>query len=182
MKPLSTRERKLVAILLLLLLIAAGWALILSPMIDGFSSRAGQRALLRATYERNSRLINAGPALRRQAERLRPVAAQVALGGATIGVARDRLQERLRKDFADAGGELTASEDAPSSANDVHAWVQGRISLADLAELLQRIDATPPYLIIETLRISADSALETGRLDKLDVRLEVSIPYSPAAS
>jgi general secretion pathway protein M len=181
-RPLSARERKLVAIGLLVLLIAGVWTLLLAPLIDGFAARSDQRALLRVAYERNSRLINAIPAARRRAEQLQPQTAQFALTGVTAVAARDRLQERLRKDFAAAGGELTASQEASSPAGDVRAWVQGRMTLPDLEALLVRLNDTPPYLIIETLRVSADSALETGRLDKLDVRLEASIPYLPAAS
>lgn len=182
MRPLSIRERKLVAIGLLVLLIAGVWTLLLSPLIDGFTERSDQRALLRATYERNSRLINAIPVVRRRAEQLQPQTAQFAMTGPSIANARDLLQERLRKDFAAVGGELTASQEAAEQPDSARAWIQGRMSLPNLEALLVRLNDTPPYLIIESLRISADQGMETGHFDKLDVRLEASIAYLPAAS
>ncbi len=42
------------------------------------------------------------------------------------------------------------------------------MTLPALEALLAGISDTTPYLTIESLRVSADSVLETGRLDKLD--------------
>jgi hypothetical protein len=92
------------------------------------------------------------------------------------------IPPRRRKAFTEAGGDITAMQGVPASDNQVRAWVQGKLTLADLQQMLVRLEGSAPYLIIESLRISADAALETGRLDKLDVRLEASIPYLRAAS
>ena len=182
MRQLSARERKIVAIFILVLLIALGWLAMVSPLLGGFSARSDQRQLLRMAYERNSRLINAIPALRRRSEQIRPLRAQVALVAPDPAQAQDRLRERLRNAFAEAGGEVTLVQGVPASGDQVRAWVQGKITLEALQKLLVTQENAAPYLVIESLRISADAALETGRLDKLDVRLEASIPYLRAAS
>lgn len=181
MRALSPRERRLIAIGLAILAAAAFWALIIAPIADGFAERATRRDALSAAYARNSRLINAIPAQRRRAEKQGELKSRFLLGAPNATLARDRLRERLRTDFTAAGGVVTAVQDVPAPAGSVRAWVQGRITLPQLEALLTRIDTTPPYLITETLRISADKALESGRLDTLDIRLEASIPTLPAA-
>ena len=182
MRPLSARERKIVAVGLLVLLVAACWLLVVAPLIDGAVQRSQQRALLGATYARNSRLINSIPAQRRKAEQLKPLVQRFALTGSSGDAAHKKLQEQLRKAFTTAGGEITASQDSPSRPGEVRGWVEGRMTLPALEALLSGVANTPPFLIVESLRVSADSVLETGRLDKLDVRVEASIPYLPAAS
>lgn len=181
MRALSARERKLIAIGILVLLAALIWWLLLAPFVDGFSQRASQREELRAVYVRNSRLINAIPAQRRRAESQTNLKGQFLLTAPNATLARDRLRERLRTGFAASGGEVTAVQDVPAQPGSVRGWVQGRISLPQLQTLLGKINSTPPYLVVESLRISADKAMETGRLDTLDVKLEASVPTLPAA-
>lgn len=182
MRPLNPRERRLVAVGLLILLGALIWLPAVAPLLNGFSARAEERASLRAAYLRNSRLINTIPAIRRQAEQQKGTTARFAIGGANAALARAALRERLQRDFTAAGGQVTALQDVPATPGEVRAWIQGRMTLPQLQQMLVRVNDTPPYLVTESLRISADRALETGRLDLLDIRLETSIPHIPAAS
>ena len=181
MKALSTRERKLVAIGLLMLAIAGIWWALIKPFADGFAERAARREELRLAYVRNSRLINAIPPLRRRAENQSDLKARFLLVAPNATIARDKLRERMRTDFASAGGEVTAVQDVPAQPGYARAWVQGRITLAQLQTLLGKINSASPALIIESLRISADKAIETGHLEPLDVRLETSVPTLSAA-
>jgi hypothetical protein len=181
MRTLSARERKLIAIAILLAASVMLWFAAIAPVLRGFTDRVEQRAQLRSDYQRNTRLINAIPALRRRVEKQKSVQAQFVLTAPTATLARDKLRERLRRDFAAAGGEVSAVQDLPAQPGQVSAWVQGRMTLQRLQQLLVSINDTPPYLITESLRVSADRALETGHLDIMDIRLEVSIPISPAA-
>lgn len=182
MRALSIRERKLVATGLLVAAMALAWLLLVAPVIDGFAQRAEQREQLRAAYVRNSRMINAIPQMRRRAENLGTVKSRFFVNAGNGAVARDRLRERLRRELAAAGGEVTAVQDVPASAGTVRAWVQGRITYDRLVNLLVSLSDSTPYLVIESLRISADRALESGHLDMLDIRLEASVPYLTAAS
>ncbi len=181
MRALSLRERRLIAIGLAVLAVALLWWVVILPFLKGFSERAAQRDVLTSAYARNSRLINAIPAQRRRAERQGALKDAFLLIAPNASLARDRLRERLRKDFAEAGGVVSAVQDVPSSAGSVRAWVQGRMTLPQFHALLGHIENTQPYLITESLRITADKALETGRLDILDIRLEVSVATLPSA-
>jgi general secretion pathway protein M len=182
MRPLSARERKLVAVGLLVLLVALVWGVIVAPVIDGFTQRAEQRALLRTAYARNSRLISAVPALRRQAERQSETLRAFVIPATNPVLARAALRDRLRRDVTALGGEVIGLQDIPAPTGTVRAGVQVRMTLEQMQRLLVSLNDTPPYLVTESLRVSADRALETGHLDLLDVRLEVSVPHSPAAS
>ncbi len=182
MRRLSQRESSLIAIGLLVLALALIWAFLIAPFASGFAERGDQREMLRMAYERNSRLINAIPAMRRQAEKQRGLGNLFLIAAPNAGLARGKLRERLRGQISAVGGQVTAVQDVPSAPGTVRAWVQGRMTLAQLSSLLAATNDTPPYLVIESLRISADRALETGHLDILDIRLEASIPTFPAAS
>lgn len=181
MRALSLRERRLIAIALAVLAVTLVWLLIIAPLFGGFAERAAERDTLSAAYQRNSRLINAIPAQRRRAEQQVALKDSFFLVAPNANLARDRLRERLRKEFVQAGGAVSAVQDVPAPSGSARAWVQGRITLPQLQALLGTLDNSQPYLITESLRITADKALETGRLDILDVRLEVSVPTLPAA-
>lgn len=182
MRRLSQRESRLVAVLLLVGIIAVGWLLLIAPVIDGFAERREARDALRLTYARNARLINAVPAMRRRAEQLEAASGDFVLRAPGAAVARDRLRTRLRTALVASGGQVTAAQDIPAPAGQARAWVQGRMTLAQLNQMLATLSNTPPYLIIESVRVTADRALQTGQLDSLDIRLEASIPLAAAAS
>lgn len=182
MRTLSARERRLIAAGLLLAALVLVWLVFAAPVIDGFARRAEQREQLRAAYQRNSRLINAIPQIRRRAETMGTLKSRFVVDAGQAAVARDRLRERLRRELVAAGGEVTAVQDVPASAGTVRAWVQGRITYDRLVRLLASLSDAPPYLVIESLRISADRALESGHLDILDIRVEASVPFFAAAS
>ena len=68
MSGLSDRERRLIAVLILVALIAFGWLAVLSPIISGFETRAAERERLALVQASNQRLIDNIARLRRQAE------------------------------------------------------------------------------------------------------------------
>ncbi len=182
MRPLSPREARLVAVGLLVLAVALVWLVVIAPIVAGFTSRAEERDVLAAQYAVNATQINAIPVLSEQAAKQKPMLARFALGGPNVNVARAALRDRLQRDVTAAGGQVTAVQDVPAPAGEVRAWVQARVSMVQLQALLVRVADTPPYLVTRALRVSADRVLDTGKLDQVDIRLEASIPYIPAAS
>lgn len=182
MRQLSARERKLTAVALLILVLVLIQMLVIGPIIAGFTARAEQRALLRATYARNERLIGTIPALRRRATLRQGALTRFALAAPSAALAGDQLKERLRIGFAAAGGQVIGIQDVAASGPQARAWIGGRIALAQLPQLLAGLQNAPPYLVLEGLKISADQSLAAGRLDTLDVRIEASIPYILATS
>lgn len=116
MRALSLRERRFIAIALAVLAVALVWLLAIAPFLNGFAERAAERETLSAAYQRNSRLINAIPAQRRRAEKQGALKDSFFLAAPNANLARDRLRERLRTEFAQTGGVVSAIQDVPSPA------------------------------------------------------------------
>lgn len=182
MMALNARERRLIAIALLVLVVFLVEALVVAPLLGGFAARADRRATLLDTYARNERLIDTLPGLRRRAREQDRALARFVIGAPAPSLAGDRLKERLRDAFGAAGGRVTGVQDVATTPSSVRAWVDGTMTLAQLEALLQQLQNTPPYLLLEGVRIAADRSLASGHLDLLDVRVEASIPFIPAAS
>jgi len=182
MKPLSPRERKLVAAGLLVAAFALLWLAIVQPIISGFSERDDRRESLIAQYQQNERLIGRIGALRRAAEdqnRLRSVYAIAAPDAVQGG---ERLKERLELSLEGAGGELRASESVDAPAGWVRASASALVSNQQLVAWLARLGNYPPYLVIESLTVGADRAVNSNRLDLMDVKIEASIPLGQNAA
>lgn len=177
---LSQRERRLLAIAILLALIALVWLALIAPLIDGFAERAERRDLLGAAYQRNDRLISSLPRLRRNAERQRTARTEFALPAANAAQASDLLKERLSIQFEEAGGQVLTVEEVPTRPGWAQARLQGSATLDQIIPLLGRLQNEPPYLVIESLSIVADKAAQSGHLDRMDIKVEASSPFGAA--
>lgn len=181
MRSLSARERKAVAILLLLAVLAAAQTLIVGPFLAGFAERAERRIRLTEQFQANQRLIASIPRLRRAAERQQADLHSFTLASRNEATAATMLQDRLLKAVDVVGGELRSNEEASIGNGSAGARVSAQLDLAQLSKLLAIVQDTPPYLSIDALSINADQALISRKLEPMDVALEVSIPLRPAA-
>ncbi len=67
MNPLNPREKRIVAIGILVAVIAIAWVGIISPLAEGFMARAAERHELLNIYARNQRVLEGIPVWRAQA-------------------------------------------------------------------------------------------------------------------
>jgi len=176
MKPLSSRERKLVAIGLLIAALALVWLGLVQPIAGGFASRAGQREQLATQYAQNERLIARIAGLRRVAEEQRRSRSAFAIDAPNAEQASERLKERLEASLLKAGGELRATESVEAPPGWARASITALVTNEQLVDWLGRLANEPPYLSMESLTVGADRALNSNRLDLLDVKLEAAIP------
>jgi type II secretory pathway component PulM len=181
MSGLTARERRLVAILILVAIVAGIWFALVAPIFDGFADRREQRAAMRETIHRNERLIAATPALRRAIERQRPDAGRVALSAPSTEAASDLLRQRLQRSFVASGGEVSGVSDTAARPGWVAAAAEGAMSLDQLTKALADLQAQPPYLVISRLDVVADRAFQSGKLDLLNVKFDVTVRYSQAS-
>jgi hypothetical protein len=181
MTGLSAREQRLIALLILLLLVAAIWQLLVAPVIDGFAARSVARTQLAQTIERNERLIASVPQLRRRVERQQPDRERFALSAPSRDAAADLLRQRLQRSLEATGASPTALGDSDAAGNWVGASVEGSVTLDQLVRLLANLQNQPPYLVITGLSVVADRAFQSGKLDVMDVKIDVAVPYSSAA-
>ena len=180
MNSLTTRERKLVAIGILIALIALIWGIVISPIWAAFDARVAERERLAGEFARNERLIDSIPRLRKMIEARAVDAANFHTRGKNAAAATEALKERLGEQVVSAGGELRAVQETGDRPHWVRAWVEARMTLPQLISVLEKVQNQRPYLAVNSLTISADRALQSGKLDLMDIRIEASSPTSLA--
>jgi hypothetical protein len=183
MRPLSARERRLVAIALLLAVVAVVWFLIVGPFVGGFFDRAAERRELIASHQRNQKTMASIPIWRKAAEAQRRHAERYAIPAQSEQLAVEALKEHLASLATNEGFQITAIQDLDpdSPAEEAKVRVDLQITLTQLNESLRRLETEGPY-VVEYLSVSADRALATGRSSRLLVRLEVGAPWRPVRS
>ncbi len=182
MRPLSARERRLVAIALLLAVVAVVWFLIVGPFVGGFFDRAAERRELIASHQRNERTLASIPIWRKAAEAQRRHAERFAIPAQSEQLAVEALKERLAALATNEGFQITAIQDLDAdTAAEAKVRADLQITLTQLHESLRRLETEGPY-VVEYLSVSADRALATGRSSRLLVRLEVGAPWRPVRS
>lgn len=184
MTNLSDRERRLVAILILMALIALGWLVIVAPILSGFDARAAERERLALVQSSNQRLIDNVAGLRRQAEAQRADRARYHLIASSRDAAAEQLKERVSALIGDAGGEVRALQDVETAEGRIELRIEARVGEAALVRLLERLQNAEPLLVVRTLSVSAPNALgaDPSALSSrnLDIRFDVSASHSPA--
>lgn len=181
MNALNPREQRLIALLILLLVIAGLWLLLLAPLLDGYADRRAERVRLAQTLDRNERLIAAMPQIRRQFEEQRIDRARFALAAASRETGADLLRQRLQRSFEQSGASLSAVGDSPAPVRWVGASAEGAASLDQLVRLLAALHNQPPFLVVTGLTVVADRAFQSGKLDVMNVKIDVAIPHSQTA-
>ncbi len=168
MTSLSDRERRLVALLILVAAITLAWLAVASPIIAGFEARAAERERLALVQASNQRLIDNVARLRRQAEAQKTDMARFHVIAPTAEAAAEQLKDRVSTLMSEAGAEVRALQDIEAA--------EGRIEL--------RIEARVGLMVVRTLSVSAPAALggdpATSPARKLDIRIDVAASHSPA--
>lgn len=177
MKPLTLRERRLVAIAILLAVIALVWLALVSPLIDGFLARGAERDELRELYLRNQRIAAELPRWRSAAARQRTDADQFAYRAATPEIAAQALRERVVRTFESHQSVIQTAQDAPAPSGWIGVRVDAKARLEPLLRIIADLENARPLVVVTTTTLSADEAFQTGRLDSMDVRIEIAAPF-----
>lgn len=180
MRTLSPRERKLVAVLILVAVIALVLTVLIGPVVSGFSDRATRREALVQTFQTNDQRIASVNALQAEAERQEGQMQALFMAAPDAEAAGEALRERIEAAAQAQGADIKSSEAVPAEAGWARAAVDARMSHAQFTGLLARLNALKPALAVETVTVIADDALTNYKSDLLDVRLEASAPFVPA--
>lgn len=180
MSTLSARERRLIAILILVAAIALLWIGIISPIASGFSDRAEQRDRLAQVYANNARLIGSIARLRKLAEAQRADRDRYRIVAPTLLAANEALKARLSDAVTDAGGQTRSVQEVDAEPGRVSAWIEGRMTLPQLVATLETLENSTPLLALSSLSVSADPAATATRPDTLNVRIEAGTWYDHA--
>jgi Tfp pilus assembly protein PilO len=178
MRPLAQRERRLVALGVLLALVAVVVLGVIVPVFGGMAARALERGDLVATYQRNQRVLAGIPVWRAQAVEQKSTASKFAIIAPTQALAAEMLKQRINRMANEEGGSVqTVSEvqgDTPEGWVKVRADLQ--LTMAQLYKSLARLESEAPYVVVGYLSVAADRAQKSGHAAPMDVRIEVSSP------
>jgi type II secretory pathway component PulM len=184
MTSLSDRERRLVALLILVAVITLGWLAVVSPIIGGFEARAAERERLALVQASNQRLIDNVARLRRQAEAQKADMARFHVVAPTAEAASEQLKVRISTLIGEAGGEVRALQDIEAAEGRIELRIEARVSDAQLVRLVERLQNAEPLMVVRTLSVSAPAALggdpAASQSRKLEIRLDVAASHSPA--
>ena len=184
MRPLQPRERQIVAVGILILVVAIVWFGLVQPIIGGFIARAEERSDLLAAYQRNERVLTGIAVWRTKADEQKDTQAQYAIVAPTKVLAVENLKQRLNRTVANVGGTVQAISELPAQAPE--GWVRVRVDLqltmSQLYKSLNRLENEAPYVVVGYVSVVADRAVQTGHLATMDVRLEISAPVRTSQS
>ena len=180
MRPLMPRERKLIALAIVLALGAVAWSVVAAPVIQGFVDRSAERDVLRTEYVRNARLSAGYETWRGQLADQKSSDMQFAVAGANQQVASAALAARIEQMVLLSGGIPKAVQPvAGTSENEIRVRASLELTMEQLYRTLKQLEVGVPYVVVEYLSIRADRALQTDHLGPMDVRLDVSAQYRP---
>lgn len=182
MNGLSDRERRLIAILILVAVIAFGWLVVLSPIISGFETRAAERERLALVQASNQRLIDNIARLRRQAEAQKADSPRFHIIAPTPEAAAEALKDRVSALVTAGGGEVRALQDIEAGEGRIELRIEARLGEGELVALLERLRNAEPLLIVTALSVAAPGANPSAASSSpdLDVRIDVAASHSPA--
>lgn len=182
MASLSLRERRLIALLMLVGALALLWLIVINPIATGFADRAAERERLMQIYAANSRLIDRIATLRKLAEAQRRDIARFRIVAPNLVAANEILKSRLSDAITNAGGQTRTVQEIEAAPGRVGAIIEARLTLAQLLAALDALQNRPPLLVLSSLSISADPAATATRPDTLNVRIEAGAWYGHAQS
>jgi len=184
MRPMSPRERRLVAVGVLVGAIGAAWLLVVGPIVGGFQAREDERQAVLERHERNQRLLSSVASLHETWAAQRRSSAAFRITAPSAGMAAEALKQKLVARLGEAGGVVTAAQEVRSDVRP--GWVSVRadatLTLTQLNTCLRRIENEAPYIVVDYASISADEAFRTGRSSPLAVRLQISALHAVPAS
>ena len=180
MRSLSPRERKLVAVLILVLAVSLVLAVVIGPLVAGFTERSARRDALVQTFHANEKRIGSLSALQAEAERQVGEMRALFMAATDADEAGEALRDRIEAAALAAGGDVKTSEALPADEGWARAALEVRLSHTQLAGLLARLNRMKPALAVDGLTVVAEDALTNPKSDLLDVRLEATAPFVPA--
>ena len=148
MRPLSTRERKLIAVLILVLAVALVLTIVIGPVASGFSDRAARREALVQTFHANELRIGSLGALQAEAERQTGAMRGLFMAAPDAGEASEALRERVETAVQELGGDIKASDAVPAYDGWARPARDMRVSHAQLAAFLSLLHALQTALAV----------------------------------
>jgi len=174
MRPLSQRERRLIAVAILLAIVAVVWLGVVSPVLGGFLDRAGERERLESEYVRNARVIDSIRILKHQALAQARDAGRFGFAAPNATIASQLLQQHVARIVGQTGGTVvrSAAQEAMQPGT-VRVGADLQLTMSQLYQVLKSIETGEPYVVVEYVSVGADRAGQSGHVAPMDVRLRL---------
>jgi biopolymer transport protein ExbD len=173
----SNFQRSALALGLLVAAILFVGLVIALPILNGFSQRQDQRQMLLASIQRNQRVVASLPIYSRVALEQKKSASRFSILAASPADASERLRQRVMKLVSETGGSLTNVEESDTTDSEITVRADLKLTYTQLYEILSRLQTEEPHVSVRYLSVTADRALETGHLDQMDARFDLSAQW-----
>jgi general secretion pathway protein M len=180
----SASERRLVALLILVALVTAVWFVAVLPVLSGFGARQVERQRLLDLYQHNQRLLTGVPGWRTQFEQQQQTASAYAVVAPSDLQGQEMLRTRITNAIVASGAPAPNVQDrqGDTSAGWIGVRADAVLSQTQLNQSLRRLESEEPYVVVDYLSITAERAFRSGHAEPLDVRIDISAPFHPAAA
>ena len=171
------RPGRFLAVGLVLFGVLIVWLGVVLPILDFYGERADEVASLRARVTRGAALVEALPALTREAERSAKAPTQAVLQGDTDAIAGATLQEQVQGMATSTSAQLTSIETLPGEQVGAYRRIGVRVELAAqlavVVHLLAAIEQAQPSMLVDDIRLTATPVGPQNAQLPLDVAFSV---------
>lgn len=174
---LARRERRLLAVGLLVLALALVWLAIVRPILAGFEAREDEREQLLTTYARGERVIGAMRATRAALRAQRAGAADWALSAPSPALATDILRELVLNAARANRATVASVQEAQAQPGTVAVRADLTTTPDKLGPLLVALENIRPWPVVEQFNVVADRSLEVATGAAVDVRVDLSVRF-----
>ena len=182
MRRLLKRERKIIALGVLVVLLALVYAAVAAPVVAGFAHRSQERRQLLSTYARNQRILGGMHVVGSDARAQRASDHRYVITAPSVPLGADFLKERVSRTVVQQGGSLRSLQDMQADAlpGQLRVRCDAQLTTGQLYEVLRRLQTEEPYAVVEYLSVAVSNDASSGRVDPMAVRIEVSTRFRPA--
>lgn len=175
---------RLCAVALLLVLLAAVYLYVVSPVLAAYREADEDLAQTRDLLVRYERLAAAKLSHEGQLAELsaRQADTGIYLSGTTDALAAAELQDRIRRAVVRHGGQLRSIQSLPAGSDgefrDIAVRVQINANLSSFHHLIYQLEAEKPFLFVDHLDVRNRRANRRSALENLDPELAIRFDIS----
>jgi general secretion pathway protein M len=171
------RQGRVLAVGLVVMVFAILWLGVLAPVFDFYAASADEVDALRARVTRGAALIEALPALTREAAIADKTPTQAVLQGGSDAIAGATLQELVQGMASSSNAQLTSIETLPGEQVGAYRRIGVRVELsaqlAVVTNLLAAIEQAQPSMLVDDIRLTATPVGPQNAQLPLDVAFTV---------
>lgn len=172
---LTARERRLLAIGALVLVLAVTWLVAVRPLIAGFADRAAERRRISQELATGRALLAQRPVWQARFRRLAEDSADFGPGDADA--AATRTTDQVLSAAAAQGAPVNAIQPQAGTAGLAWMGVEMRADLPQAVTILKTLERAKPYLVVGSVSLTADPQAAAGRAGAMNVMVDIGAPY-----